>query len=292
MESTLQVLGRSLEHWQGLYIVALILAVLSTISIVLFNFHLENKRRLRASNYVYALAACLSVVATLVIITKTRSIDIEKDRISRIQIEGLQREVSVSNASAARANADAKIAYQKAEEARLRSEQTATANSGLRIEVAKQEAETKKATTALASQNQQTAQFAQGLAQQQQGMAQQMQATPSLSDPQVDAIAKLLKPFSGRAIPIHVMMDARSQRLAGRFQQAFAKAGITFDGSATDVGPNYTGVMVVVKNPTPQPHPPLADALRSAIQSVGIQTHGSADPSLKEDEVKLCIGPE
>lgn len=292
MESTLQALGHSLEYWQALYIIAIILAVLSTFSIILFSFHIPNKQRLRASNYVYAIAAGLSVLATLAIITKTRSIDTEKDRLSNIQLNGLQRETAVANANAAKANADAQTANQKAEEAKLKSEQTATANSRLRIEVARQEAENKKATTALASQNQQTAQLAQGLAQQQQGMAQQMQATPSLGDAQVDVIATILRPFAGQTVSIHMMLDAHSARLGARFQQAFAKARIKTDGSSNDVGPNYQGVIILVKNPTPQPHPPIADALRYAIQSVGILAHTFADPSLKEDDVRLCIGPE
>jgi hypothetical protein len=88
------------------------------------------------------------------------------------------------------------------------------------------------------------------------------------------------------------MMDARSQRLAARFEQAFSKAGIKVEGSGTDFGANYVGVVILVKNPTPNPHPPFADALSYAIQSVGIQPRGAADPSLKEDEVRLCIGPE
>jgi hypothetical protein len=50
--------------------------------------------------------------------------------------------------------------------------------------------------------------------------------------------------------------------------------------------------MILVKNPTPLTHPTLADAMRYAIEPLGIQTPGSADPSLEEDEVRPCIGPE
>lgn len=291
MESTLQALGHSLEIWQGLYIVAIILAVLSTFSIVLFNFHLTNHQHgLRASNYVYAIAACLSVIATLVIITKTRSFDSEKDRLSEIKINGLQRETAMANASAAKANADAKSAYQKAEEARLKAEQTAAANLGLRIEVTKQETETKKATSDLAKQNQQTAQFAQGLAQQQQGMAQQMQATPSLSESQTNIIADRLKPFAGQKIAIHTMSDARCQRLGAQIHKAALQANLNVVEHSTDFGPNYTGVAVGVKKVAG--HPPMADVLINAIQSVGVPVRGGLEPSLPDDVVGIFIGPE
>jgi hypothetical protein len=292
METNLQALGHALELWQALYIIGIILAVLSTFSIIIFNFHLPNKQGLRVSNYVYALAAGLSVLATLAIIAKTRSINTEKDRLSKIQLGELQHETAVANASAAKANADARIADQKAEEAKLKAEQTATANSTLRIEVAKQEAETKKTTTNLAAQNQQTNLLAQGLAQQQQGMAHQMQTVSTISEAQIAEIANQLSQFAGQKVYFSVMMDAHCQRLADQLQTAFDRAGIKRVALEFPLNASYNGVLVAVKNPRAGAHPQFAEALIYVLRSIGIQAQPTINQSLPDDLVGIDIGPE
>jgi hypothetical protein len=239
------------------------------------------------------LAAVVSVLGTIGAIHFGNTVSHLKD-VAREEFKtNAETQIAQANKEAANANSAAGVANQKAEETRLKAESIGKENSTLRIDLATHKTQEHEAETKLNAQNKELAQFTQGLAQQQQGMAKQMQAAPSLNEAQVNIITAALKPFAAKSISIHVMMDARSQRLAAQFQQAFVKAGIKIEGSSTDVGPNYVGVMVVVKNPSPQPHPPLADALISAIQSVGIQPHPAADPSISNtDEVRLCIGPE
>jgi hypothetical protein len=280
MDSTLQTLSQSLGHWQAVYIVSIVVALLSTFAIVIFAFHIqEHKFALKVSNYLYVIASLLAVVATIIIVNKTRSIDAEKDREIKIA-------TNAANLKIAQADTDAANANQKAEEAKK-------ANLQLQIELDKHEEKEKKTEAQLAAQNQQTAQFVQGVAQQQQGMAQQMQVTPSLNDTQVDFIGNQLRIYSGQNIQIHVLSDPRSARLGNQFGAAFQKAGITVNGSGTFFGPDYHGVMVIVRNATPGPHPALADVLINVIRAVGIMPHPAADPNgPKENEVWLCIGPE
>jgi len=193
----------------------------------------------------------------------------------------------------AKAQKDAADADKAAGDANKSAADATLKNTQLQIQLVKHEGAERETQNKLAAQNKQLAQFTQGLAQQQQGMAQQMQTTPSLNDAQVAIIANQLRMFSGQNIAVHVVSDARSQRLGNRFGEAFQKAGIKTEGSGTFMGPDYHGVMVVVHNPSPQPHPPLADALLTAISGAGITPHPAADVNgPKVDEVWLCIGPE
>ncbi len=270
------------------YVGGAVLTLAAAVHVLLEKRAVLSRKREKESFWAEAsvfLAALVSVLGTIGAIHFSSEVSHLKDVALEEYKQHAQVQISQANQDAAKAISDAATANQNAED-------TKKANLALQIELTKHEGQEKEAETKLAAQQQQTNQFTQGLAQQQQGMAQQMQATPSLGDAQVDAIAAMLKPFAGQNIAIHMMLDARSGRLGGRFGQAFAKAGITTNGSSNDVGLNYVGVMILVKNSTPAPHPPLADALNHAIQSVGIQPHTFADPSLKEDEVRLCIGPE
>ena len=294
MNPTLQTLGQSLGHWQAIYIVSIVVALASTFAIVLFAFHIqEHKFGLKVSNYIYVIASLLAVLATIVILNKTRSVDAEKDRQVRVATDAADLKIAQAKNDAAKALSDAATANQKAQEAQLKAEETSHADTSLKVELNKHEGQEKEVQNKLAAQEQQTAQFAQGVAQQQQGMAQQIQATPSLGPAQIDQIATLMKPFAGQSILIHVMMDAHSTRLADEFAQAFKMAGIEAAGPNIDVGRNYEGVMVIVKNPTPQPHPPIADALLNAIRSVGIVPKFVYAPDIPSaNDVWLCIGPE
>jgi len=205
-----------------------------------------------ATEIIVIIAAFICLCGTIGAITFGNIVSHLKDDDLAAYKKSADLQIEKAKESAREAEKDASVANQEAEEARLKAENTSTENTRLRIDVQKGQTESKKAEAALAAQEQKTERFTQGLAQQQQGMAQQMQTSPSLNDSQVDVIASILKPFAGQTIPIHVMMDARSGRLANRFGEAFHKANIKTDGSGTFVGPNYEGVMVIVKNPSPQ----------------------------------------
>lgn len=75
--------------------------MLSTFAIVVFAFHVqEHKTGLKASNYVYVVASVLAVVSTIVIVVKTRSLDAEKDRVASVQIAQLKRDAATANKTA------------------------------------------------------------------------------------------------------------------------------------------------------------------------------------------------
>lgn len=178
----------------------------------------------------------------------------------------------------------------KSETATLQAEETSKENSLLRIDVAKEEAAAKKMIAELAAQ---TKQFGQGQPQPRPGEEQAIQAEPTLGNSQINALAESLKPFAGQTIAIHMIMDVRCQSLGSEFRKAFAIAGIRISNYITTLGgPNYRGVLVVVKNPPPSAHPVLADALFNAVASVGLQPHRASDPALSEEGVGVYIAPE
>lgn len=201
-------------------------------------------------------------------------------------------QIAQANESARKAEQDAGISNQKAEEARLKADTVEQENGRLRIDVAKGQAESRKAEKELATQQQTTNQFVQGLAQQQQTMGQQMQAVPSLSDLQINAIAEFLKPFSGKPVFLNMMVDAHCQRLGAQIHQALERAGLKIVNYTTIVGPIYNGIQIMVRNPTPQAHPPLADALWRAFGSVGLRANGVFDKAIPEDQVGIGLGPQ
>lgn len=289
---TVQSLSQSVNHWQFIYIASITLALLATFAIVAFAFHWEqHKAALRFSNYIYVLFSLVAVIATIVIVNKTNSLDAEKDRQVKIASDANDLEIAKANASAAQANKRAQEAIQKAEDARLQADRTETANSKLKVEVSKHEAAETKSNAELAAQTEKVNQFAQGVAQQQQGMEQQIQAVPTLGERQIKEIANQLKPFAGSQISVHMMLDAHSERLGEQVEEALKMAGLVLTVSSVDVGPNYQGVIVGVKNPSPAPHPELANGLLNAFHSVGILARGISFPQLKEDEVGIYIGP-
>ena len=266
----------------------------------------DPQRILDISNVVYIGSAFLAVIATFLIVTfGNRVARLKETELKAYQSAADARIADAHKASdesqrkAAEANKDAETAKSvaatanaKAEEARLQSEKTAAANIELKIELARQEAENKKTTAELAAATEKVQQFAQGVAVQQQGMARQMQVTPSLSDMQIQILANQLKTFAGQKVSVHSMLDARATRLAGQFTQAFQSAGLTVVGNSTDVGPNYTGIMIAVHEPSPAPHPPLADALIKALTSMGVPCQRTAYPTVPADQVWVLIGPQ
>ena len=119
----IESLGRSLDHWQFLYILAITVALLSTFAIVIFAFHIEqHKAGLKTSNYIYVVASLLAVVASIVIVVKTKSLDSEKDRVAGVEITRAKAEAFEADAKAETAKGNAEGARQKAEEARENAE--------------------------------------------------------------------------------------------------------------------------------------------------------------------------
>ena len=103
--TTLQALSQSLEHWQALYIISITLAVISTAGIILFNFHIKGRlHALRWSNYIYIASSSIALVSTIAVITKTRSIDAEKDR--ELELFETQADLQIQQFKTTAAQAD------------------------------------------------------------------------------------------------------------------------------------------------------------------------------------------
>jgi hypothetical protein len=141
MDPTLQTLGQSLGHWQGVYIVSIVVALVATFAIVIFAFHIqEHKFGLKVGNYIYVVASLLAVLATIVILNKTHSIDAEKDREVKIATDAADLKIAQADKDASKGISDAAAANQKAAEA---TRQAAEANSHL-ADANKQAAEANK----------------------------------------------------------------------------------------------------------------------------------------------------
>jgi hypothetical protein len=95
-----QTLGQSLNHWQALYIIAIVLALVSTFSMVFFAFHKDHPIALRTSNYIYVIASVLAVLSTVVIVNKTKSMDAEKDRLLKVSQDAATLQIAQANQSA------------------------------------------------------------------------------------------------------------------------------------------------------------------------------------------------
>lgn len=283
MSASLQALGQSLEHWQALYIISLLIGALSTFAILIFAFHIkEAKNALKFSNYAYLLAAWLAVVSTIVIISKTRSIGAEKDR----ELKKFEAQANVQiqqfRSIAARAN-------QEAQDAKLKSEQTSHANAILRAEVLEGQKKSKEAEAELASENKKTLKFTQALQTQQENMAEQMHVSPVLSDSQISALAKRLKPFAGEDVILHSTPDTTVLRTKYAIVRALNEAGIKHSQNSIDMGALYGGISVVVHAAAGRP--PLADALVFGLRDDGIVVHPVSLRSIPEGRVAIYLGP-
>jgi hypothetical protein len=263
-----------------------------TFAIVVFAFHIqEHKFGLKVSNYLYVVASLLAVVATIIIVNKTRSIDAEKDREVKIATDAANLKIAQAGSDAAKALSDAATANQKAQEAKLKAQETERSNTSLKVELNKHEEQEKENEIKLAAQNQQTAQFTQALQFQQQTMAQQIHVSPELNNAQIDAIAAELKPFAGQEVIIHRTDDTVVGRLASSIANAFLRAGIKFPQYSDDISQLYQGVTVVVHAPD-QGHPPMADALVNALMRQGIPVNKGAIDSVPMGAVALYLGPQ
>jgi hypothetical protein len=99
-----QSLSQSVNHWQFIYIASATLALLATFAIVAFAFHWEqHKTALRFSNYIYVLFSLIAVIATMVIVVKTNSLDTDKD----LQVAQAQKDAAQAKKDAANANENA-----------------------------------------------------------------------------------------------------------------------------------------------------------------------------------------
>jgi len=92
--TSLQTLEQSLTHWQAVYIVAVSAAVLSAVAIVIFAFHFRRESGLKISNYLYVTASLLAVISTLAIVVKTRSVDAEKDRVADVRTKQDEKQIA------------------------------------------------------------------------------------------------------------------------------------------------------------------------------------------------------
>lgn len=196
-----------------------------------------------------------------------------------------------SDLAAYEKQADVKIAA-----ANQATEELKVANSTLQTQLAtiqtkseKAEAKLEKADVALAAQNAQTIKFAQALQLQQQNMAEQMHVSPVLNDAQIQALATLLKPFTGQDVIFHSTADTTVLRLKAGIAMALNAAGLTFKQNAIDIGSLYQGVSVVVHSP--QDVPPLANSLIMGLRDAGIVVRPVALDSVPPGRVALYLGP-
>jgi hypothetical protein len=286
--TTLQTLGQSLDHWQALYIVAISLALISTFSMVFFAFHKEHPVALRTSNYVYVIASLLAVLSTIVIVNKTKSLDAEKDRQAKIITDAANVKIAQANSDADAAKATAKIADQKAQEARAKAVEAENANLILQGKVATESTRAATAEAGLAKANKDTSDFAHAIATQQQNMQQQAKVSPVLDQAQVAALASVLRGHEGQSVAIHMTLDTVVIRLAQGIEAALQMAGITPSGSM-DAGQTYQGVSVVVHSP--QDVPPLADSLVLGLRQAGIEVNPASLPTVPAGQVAIYLGP-
>jgi hypothetical protein len=290
MNITVETIGRSLNHWQALYIFSITLAVLSTFAIVVFAFHIqEHILGLKVSNYVYVVASLLAVGSTIVIVNKTKSLDAAKD--GQVQLANAAAKVQIEQAKAyaAQALANAAIANQKAEEARLKAETASKENSTLRIEVSKERKASLEAEQELRKQNKDTFDYAHSLAQQQTTMAEQAHVSPVLTEFQVESLAQMLAPYKGQDVVLHSTLDTTVLRMKQTIAVALQKAGITFKQNSMDAGSLYQGVSVVVHSP--QDVPPLANSLVLGLRSAGIDVHTVSLDTVPQGQVAIYLGP-
>lgn len=256
------------------------------------------KRRLLSEIFVLVAAfICLIGTAGAVhfgsLVSTMKDIDLSQYRKQAdLQISQAQNASAEAKQGAAISNRLASDANLHAKSAELEAELTKKENNKLKIKLSEHESLEKQAEANLAAQNRQTEQFAQAIAIQQQGLLHQVQAAPTLTDAQIENIAKALKPYAGQTIHIRTVSDIKSRRLAFQFIKAMTSAGIKIVENAQQLDGDYVGVLIMVKKQLP-PYPPLAPALVSMIAASGIQPHFVYDPAVSdENTVYLCIGPD
>jgi hypothetical protein len=281
MSPSIDTLGRSIDQWQGLYILSITVAVLGTIAIVYFAFHREHKLLLRISNYAYVVASLFAVVSTIVIVNKTKALDAEKDREVKIATDAADLKIAQAHTDAAKALSDAANANQKSEE-------TKQANLQLQIALTRHEGHEQEAEAKLAAQNKETSDFAHALAQQQENMQQQAKVSPVLNGDQIASLGDFLRIYAGQSVQIHETFDTVVIRLAVGIRSALSQAGIAAPVPILDAGPAQ-GVSVVVHSP--QDVPPLANALILGLRQAGIEAHPVSLSSVPKGQVAIYLGP-
>jgi hypothetical protein len=81
---------------------------------VYFAFHREHRIALQSSNYLYVAASVIAVLSTIVIVVKTKALDTEKDRVLTVASKANDLRVAKANENAAAANATAGLANESA----------------------------------------------------------------------------------------------------------------------------------------------------------------------------------
>lgn len=248
-----QMLGQSLEHWQALYIIALLVGALSTIAILVFAFHIkEAKFALKFSNYIYLIAAWLAVISTIMIISKSHSLNAEKDR--ELKTFEIQAKVKIKKATAL-----AKAA--EADEERLKIKRIK-----LTIRLHKLEREQFELT--------------------QMNMTNRLRITQleKAAEPRVISIsqraciASFLRSFAGQEVKIE-MYSARNEayNFANMVADSFSKAGLK-PQLITSIGASGQGFGIVAHDV--KTAPPLAGAIQHAFGACGMKMGALLKPNL------------
>ncbi len=233
MGTSLQALGQSLEHWQALYIISLVIGVLATIFIILFSFHVERQRNaLRWSNYIYLLAAWLAVVSSIVIIKKTRAIDADKDR-------EVNSRIATATAEAAKSNARAQTASEQI--VTCMTEQSKLSNDRLKLQVRLREIEVSEARLSAAAKQSEAEMV----------VLQESTKPRRLSPQQQNQIANLLRKYSGQKIEIRMhSQDVEAIDFANSIAEILQKAGLVVHVNNV-IGAAGRGLWVICHDPEP-----------------------------------------
>jgi len=249
----------------------MVVALLSTFAIVVFAFHIQkHKFGLKVSNYVYVAASLLAVLATIVILNKTRSIDAEKDRQLKLASDAAQVQIAQANKDAAHALLDAATANEKADEA---------------------EAESAKAGKDIASERQRTAESEQHVKELQSQLADR-----SLTDDQVKLISGKLEHFTGQQYTVTAYWESKeSVNIANRIHQALQTAHWSYspEGSKSSMLGGVIGVRVWTHPDADQSTKDAAVSLIDALNREGIETEArSQNPTNnpKHNNIGLTVG--
>ncbi|HUZ47640.1 MAG TPA: hypothetical protein VMW54_13465 [Terriglobia bacterium] len=257
MSHTIQYLGSQLQQWQALYVVSIMVALLSTFSILVFTFHIKREPFAKWSNYIYVIASVLAVLSTIVIISKTRSLDAAKDRQTSLQISDANKKIATINSSA-------QIARTEAEDAKRSQEKLKLENLKLELKLRG----IQHSYVSLSSEFSASSQKINRL--EQEGKLRRISA------PQQTKIIALLRAFSGQKVVVRLYAQGyEAQAFANEVVSTLAKAGLKPE-LATVLGAFGEGFGVVVHDR--KSVPPLAIAIIKAFRSAAVPIGGEIVP--------------
>lgn len=262
MSPTLQTLSHSLDQWQAVYISSIVIALLATFAIVVFAFHVqERKIALKISNYIYVLFSLLAVVSTIVIVFKTKAADAEKDRIAAkaardadSKIAQDQKDTAAIKRQSAEAIERANVAERQAAE-----ENAKAAKTLVTAEIARKEAEGFQLQIAQAneraSQAEQQAAESNRLAQQESFQTVQLEARLAdrvVTPDQKRRITEAFGPMKGQTIDLAIMGDSPEiSRITEAIVEALHSAGVLLNYFHPLTGGGAEGVVVGIRPDAP-----------------------------------------